>query len=175
MLSLIGYVFLISTETVINMLIFNKKMSTFNIIQIIITLLALVAAIYFWFQSQSKNTVKVRKESASVMSTPVFFTLQPFTISMSSTDEDVEINRVLYIGIVLRVADESQKNILTQYLPEVRSDILLLVSKQNISELKTESGKIALQEQIKVALSRQYGATSLVKIDEVLFTDFIIR
>ena len=61
-------------------------------------------------------------------------------------------------------------------MPEVRSDILLLASKQNINELKTESGKIALQEQIKVALSRQYGArNNVVRIDEVLFTDFIIR
>lgn len=157
------------------MLIKNKKMSTLEIIQIIVTLLALVAAIYFWFQSQSKNTVRVQRESNSAMSAPVFFTLQPFTISMSSTDDDARVDRALYIGIVLRVANERQKSVLSEYLPEVRSDILLLVSKQNINELKTESGKIALQQQIKVALSRQYGTTNLVKIDEVLFTDFIIR
>ncbi|WP_294966476.1 flagellar basal body-associated FliL family protein [uncultured Gilliamella sp.] len=154
----------------------NKKMSVYDIIQIVITLLALIAAVYFWYQSQSKNTTRAQRDSASLASSPVFFTLQPFTISLSVSEEGGEINQVLYVGIVLRVANEKQKSILTEYLPEVRSDILLLASKQNINELKTESGKIALQEQIKVALSRQYGArNNVVRIDEVLFTDFIIR
>ncbi|WP_294613747.1 flagellar basal body-associated FliL family protein [uncultured Gilliamella sp.] len=154
----------------------NKKMSVYDIIQIVITLLALIAAVYFWYQSQSKSTTRAQRDSASLASSPVFFTLQPFTISLSVSEEGGEINQVLYVGIVLRVANEKQKSILTEYLPEVRSDILLLASKQNINELKTESGKIALQEQIKVALSRQYGArNNVVRIDEVLFTDFIIR
>lgn len=154
----------------------NKKLSVYDIIQIVITLLALIAAVYFWYQSQSKNTIRTQRDSASLASSPVFFTLQPFTISLSVSEEGGEINQVLYVGIVLRVANEKQKSILTEYLPEVRSDILLLASKQNINELKTESGKIALQEQIKVALSRQYGArNNVVRIDEVLFTDFIIR
>ena len=77
--------------------------------------------------------------------------------------------------MVLRIADEEQKSILLEYLPEIRSDILLLTSKQYINNLKTESGKLELKEQIKAALSRQYDAKHSIKIDEVLFTDFIVR
>ncbi len=77
--------------------------------------------------------------------------------------------------MVLRVEDEDQKTVLLEYLPEVRSDVLLLTSKQYVNNLKKESGKLELQEQIKTALSRQYDAKHSVKIDEVLFTDFIIR
>ena len=77
--------------------------------------------------------------------------------------------------MVLRVADEDQKTVLLEYLPEVRSDILLLLSKQYVNTLKIEVGKSELQEQIKNTLSRQYDIKHSVKIDEVLFTDFIIR
>ena len=95
----------------------NKKMSVYDIIQIVITLLALIAAVYFWYQSQSKNTTRAQRDSASLASSPVFFTLQPFTISLSVSEEGGEINQVLYVGIVLRVANEKQKSILTEYLP----------------------------------------------------------
>lgn len=151
----------------------KKKISVLNIILILITLLALSAAVYFWYQKQDKNTIEVREEPTIV--SPVFLTLKPFTASLPIAEDSLEINKVLYIGMVLRIADENQKEVLLEYLPEVRSDVLLLVSKQNVNKLKTESGKIELQEQVKTTLSRQYDIKHSVKIDEVLFTDFIIR
>ncbi len=151
----------------------QKKISVFNLILILITLLALGAAAYLWLQNKSKNTVQAQEEVEIV--SPVFLTLKPFTISLPTSEKSVDINKILYVGMVLRVANEEQKTVLLEYLPEVRSDVLLLTSKQYVSDLKKEAGKIDLQEQIKTALSRQYDAKHKVKIDEVLFTDFIIR
>ncbi|MCX8575104.1 MULTISPECIES: flagellar basal body-associated FliL family protein [unclassified Gilliamella] len=151
----------------------KKKVSILNLILIIITMLALATTAYLWFQNQSKNTIKT-KEEPPVLS-PVFLTLKPFTISLPTSEDSTEINKVLYVGMVLRVADEEQKSVLLEYLPEVRSDVLLLTSKQYVNNLKLETGKLDLQEQIKVALSRQYDPKHSVKVDEVLFTDFIIR
>ncbi|OCG17094.1 hypothetical protein A9G24_03485 [Gilliamella sp. App6-5] len=151
----------------------SKKVSVLNLILTLITLSAISFAAYLWFQNHSPNTHTVPEEP-EVLS-PVFLTLKPFTISLPASEDNIDINKILYVGIVLRVANEDQKTVLLDYLPEVRSDVLLLTSKQNINQLKQESGKINLQEQIKNTLSRQYNAKNWVKVDEVLFTDFIIR
>lgn len=149
----------------------KKKISILNLVLILITLLATGFAAYLWFQNSPKTTPHVEPEVLS----PVFLTLKPFTISLPPSKENLEINKILYVGMVLRVANEEQKTVLLDYLPEVRSDVLLLTSKQYVNNLKKESGKLELQEQIKMALSRQYDAKHSVKIDEVLFTDFIVR
>lgn len=155
------------------MLTTKKKISILTIVLILIMLLASGAAVYFWYQKQGKSTIEVHEELP--IASPVFFTLKPFTVSLPIAEDSIEINKVLYIGMVLRIADENQKTVLLEYLPEVRSDVLLLVSKQTVNNLKTEMGKLELQEQVKMTLSRQYDTKNLVKIDEVLFTDFIIR
>ncbi|OCG60091.1 MULTISPECIES: flagellar basal body-associated FliL family protein [unclassified Gilliamella] len=151
----------------------SKKVSALNLILILITLSAISAAAYLWFQGYLKDTTKVQEEPEIV--SPVFLTLKPFTISLPVAEDNIEMTKILYVGVVLRVNDENQKTVLLDYLPEVRSDILLLTSKQYINKLKQEAGKIDLQEQIKNTLSRKYNAKHWVNIDEVLFTDFIIR
>jgi flagellar protein FliL len=151
----------------------KKKVSILNLILILTTLLATGFAAYLWLQNQSKTTIQTQPEP-EVLS-PVFLTLKPFTISLPLSEENVNINKILYIGLVLRVADEEQKTVLLEYLPEIRSDILMLTSKQYINNLKKESGKLELKEKIKMALSRQYNTKNFVKIDEVLFNDFIVR
>ena len=151
----------------------NKKVSVLNVILILNTLVATGFAGYLWLQSQARNMANAQLEP-EVLS-PVFLTLKPFTISLPPSEDNLETNKILYVGIVLRVADKEQKNILLDYLPEVRSNVLLLTSKQYINNLKTESGKLELQEQIKAALSRQYDTRRSVQVDEVLFTDFIVR
>ncbi|AHN27154.1 flagellar basal body-associated FliL family protein [Gilliamella apicola] len=150
-----------------------KKVNILNLILILITLLALGTAVYLWLQNQSKTMAKTQDEITIV--SPVFLTLKPFTVSLPTSEDSGDINKIFYVGMVLRVADEDQKTVLLEYLPEVRSDILLLLSKQYVNTLKIEVGKSELQEQIKNTLSRQYDIKHSVKIDEVLFTDFIIR
>ena len=150
-----------------------KKVNILNLILILITLLALSIAVYLWLQNQSKTMAKTQDEITIV--SPVFLTLKPFTVSLPTSEDSGDINKIFYVGMVLRVADEDQKTVLLEYLPEVRSDILLLLSKQYVNTLKIEVGKSELQEQIKNTLSRQYDIKHSVKIDEVLFTDFIIR
>lgn len=162
------------TEIIINMPTNKKKISILNLILILIALLAIGFAAYLWFNNQPNKKAEIKKEEPEVLA-PVFLTLKPFTLSLPPSENNLEANKVLYIGMVLRIADEEQKSVLLEYLPEIRSDILLLTSKQYINNLKTESGKLELKEQIKAALSRQYDAKHSIKIDEVLFTDFIVR
>lgn len=158
-----------------------KKVSIFNLILIIISLLSSSAAGYFWYKNQSliqshqksKNKTKIKIEEPSTI--PIFLTLKPFTISLPTMKNGYEVNKIIYIGMVLRLANEEQKTVLLEYLPEVRSDILLLLSKQDINQLRDDSGKQQLKELIKSELSRRYDNHQPIEINEVLFTDFIIR
>ena len=75
----------------------------------------------------------------------------------------------------ISVWNEDQKSVLLEYLPEIRSNILLLLSKQSIDNLNSESGKLQLKKLVKEELSRGYDTNQPIEINEVLFTDFIIR
>ena len=60
---------------------------------------------------------------------------------------------MLYIGITLRLKDEATRSRLSEYLPEVRSRLLLLFSRQDAAVLATEEGKKNLIAEIKTTLS----------------------
>ncbi|KOC88748.1 flagellar basal body-associated protein FliL [Winslowiella iniecta] len=105
---------------------------------------------------------------------PVFFALDTFTVNLVNADNDPD--RVLYVGFTLRLPDEETRRRMNDYLPEIRSRLLLLLSRQNASMLVSEQGKQDLITQIKQVL-----APPLVKgqppqgVNDVLFTAFILR
>ncbi|EHC51783.1 Flagellar biosynthesis protein FliL, partial [Salmonella enterica subsp. enterica serovar Give str. S5-487] len=65
---------------------------------------------------------------------------------------------------------------LNEYLPEVRSRLLLLFSRQNASELSTEAGKQKLIAAIKETLAAPLVAGQPKQVvTDVLYTAFILR
>ncbi|PIJ48457.1 flagellar basal body-associated protein FliL [Erwinia sp. OLTSP20] len=105
---------------------------------------------------------------------PVFLALDTFTVNLVNPDNDPE--RVLYVGFTLRLPDEATRQRLSDYLPEVRSRLLLLLSRQSASTLASEEGKQALVRQIKEVLAPPLvpGQPPQV-VTDVLFTAFILR
>ncbi|KFK93568.1 MULTISPECIES: flagellar basal body-associated protein FliL [unclassified Serratia (in: enterobacteria)] len=145
---------------------------------ILLVLLALglcAAAGYGWWLTQQP---KGGKSTAAAQKTPppapVFMPLDTFTVNLLTPDNNPE--RVLYIGLTLRLPDEATRRQLNDFLPEVRSRLLMLLARQTPEQLATEQGKQQLVVQIKDTLS-----TPLVKglpkqaISDVLFTAFILR
>lgn len=105
---------------------------------------------------------------------PVFFALDTFTVNLINPDNDPD--RVLYVGFTLRLPDEESRRRMNDYLPEVRSRLLLLLSRQSASALANEQGKQALVAQIKQVLAPPLvqGQPQQV-VTDVLFTAFILR
>lgn len=136
---------------------------------VLITLAALATAGYSYWRMQQQPSASVKAEPAPPPA-PVFFALDTFTVNLGNAD------RVLYIGITLRMKDEATRSRLNEYLPEVRSRLLLLFSRQNAATLATEEGKQQLIAAIKETL-----ATPLVVgqpkqvVTDVLYTAFILR
>lgn len=136
---------------------------------VLITLAACATAGYSYWRMQQQPSASVKAEPAPPPA-PVFFALDTFTVNLGDAD------RVLYIGITLRMKDEATRSRLNEYLPEVRSRLLLLFSRQNAATLATEEGKQQLITAIKETL-----ATLLVVgqpkqvVTDVLYTAFILR
>ena len=141
---------------------------------LLVTLVACSVAGYtVWRMMKSPaHTAHAEKPEAPVA--PVFFALDTFTVNLINPDNDPD--RVLYVGFTLRLPDEETRRRMTDYLPEVRSRLLLLLSRQDASSLNNEQGKQDLVKQIKTVLAPPLvqGQPQQV-VSDVLFTAFILR
>lgn len=150
------------------------KRSLLVILLMLITLVACGAAGYSWWQlkQHQEGAQPVAKELPPA--TPVFMPLDTFTVNLLTPDNNPD--RVLYIGLTLRLPDESTRRQLNDFLPEVRSRLLMLLSRQEAGQLSSEQGKQQLVAQIKDVLSPPLvkGQPKQV-VSDVLFTAFILR
>ncbi|MBE5251422.1 flagellar basal body-associated protein FliL [Mixta mediterraneensis] len=153
----------------------GRKRSILIPMLLIVTLAACSVAGYaVWRMMNKHKDDKPEVAKVEPPAAPVFFALDTFTVNLVNPDNDLD--RVLYVGFTLRLPDEETRRRMNDYLPEVRSRLLLLLSRQSAAALASEQGKQALIEQIKQVL-----APPLVKgqppqvVSDVLFTAFILR
>ncbi|WP_040343261.1 MULTISPECIES: flagellar basal body-associated protein FliL [Brenneria] len=151
----------------------GQKRSVWLILLIIVALAATAAAGAGWWLLHQKNTATA-EQVAPPPPEPVFMPLDTFTVNLVNADNDPD--RVLYVGFTLRLPDEATRTRFNNYLPEVRSRLLLLLSRQNALSLASEQGKQQLIEEIKQVLSPPLipGQPNQV-VTDVLFTAFILR
>jgi flagellar FliL protein len=110
---------------------------------------------------------------------PVFITMEPFTVNLqvdSSAPPDRTTGEFLQISFTLQVADRNQEDIIKQYMPQVRSRLLLLLSSRKASEISTAEGKKKLADDI-IAQIKQPFAPGLPPqaVTGVFFTSFVIQ
>lgn len=143
----------------------------------ILVIVALVAcgvagyAVWHKMRAPADSAAAAKAESPPV---PVFFALDTFTVNLINPDNDPD--RVLYVGFTLRLPDEETRRRINDYLPEIRSRLLLLLSRQTASSLGNEQGKQQLVTQIKQVLAPPlvHGQPQQA-VTDVLFTAFILR
>ncbi|MEH0873345.1 flagellar basal body-associated protein FliL [Pectobacterium cacticida] len=150
----------------------GRKRSIWLILLIIVAVAATGAAGTAWWLLNQKNAALAEQQPPPPE--PVFMPLDTFTVNLVNADNDPD--RVLYVGFTLRLPDEATRTRLTNYLPEVRSRLLLLLSRQDAVALANEQGKQKLIEEIKQVLSPPLvpGQPNQV-VTDVLFTAFILR
>ncbi|MBP2167159.1 flagellar FliL protein [Erwinia toletana] len=154
----------------------SRKRSIMIPLLLVVTLAACSAGGYAVWRMMHKpaDTADAAAEKQEPPAAPIFLALDTFTVNLVNADNDPD--RVLYVGFTLRVPDDETRRRMNDYLPEVRSRLLLLLSRQNAAALANEQGKQDLMTQIKQVL-----APPLVKgqppqvVNDVLFTAFILR
>ena len=83
----------------------------------------------------------------------VFVPLEPFTVNLADPEEQ----RMAQIGLVLEVANNELAEDIKSVMPNVRSNILMLVSSKQAKDLLSLEGKELLSQQIADATTTLIG------------------
>jgi len=103
---------------------------------------------------------------------PIFYELAPFTVTVDNGIAE----RILHVGVTLRLADELSRQRLENYLPEVRSRVLSELAKLTPDDLKGPSSRVALATAIAGTLSRPFAPQPVGQyVTDVLFTTFVVQ
>ncbi|WP_435927711.1 flagellar basal body-associated protein FliL [Dryocola sp. BD613] len=134
----------------------------------------------FTFYEMHKMKSEVAKSDPAAKPEPVeepaptYIPLDTFTVSLKP-DNGNDSDRVLYIGLTLRVKDEHSKELVGKFLPEVRSRLLILISQHTAEYLSTDEGKYQLINEIKAVVSQPLVGSQSASVTDVLFNAFILR
>ncbi|MBV8249684.1 MAG: flagellar basal body-associated FliL family protein [Comamonas sp.] len=162
------------------------------VIVAIIAVLAIVAAgAYVWMMQQRHSAADGEESASSHATVPTFLPLDNMVANLADPGGD----RFVQLGITLELADEKTASTVKQYLPSIRSGILMLVSQRTADELLAREGKEKLATDILTEVSAPlgYGASAKKRsrdddeeddsprsgrkspVRRVLFSSFIIQ
>ena len=152
----------------------SKRSSKLVIGLVIAVGLAAVAAAAYTFvprflapHAASEETVK-----APVPEKPIFLALEPLTVNLQSEGRP----RFLQIGMALRVPDEQTKARIVEFMPELRSRLLVLLSNRPPESLVTSDDKAKLAEEIRKALNAPLASgMPELGIFSVSFSTFVVQ
>ncbi|MFZ4478399.1 MAG: flagellar basal body-associated FliL family protein [Rhodoferax sp.] len=103
---------------------------------------------------------------------PVYVALAPMTVNLQPNDK----NRFLHAGVTLKVADAKAQALVNQYLPEVTSRVLLVLSNRQSDLLVTKEDKGKLAAELLAVLNQPFGPNlPAVKISGVMFPVFMLQ
>lgn len=127
-------------------------------------LAATAAAAYYYLGSHT--------EAPALPADPIFVALEPFTVNLQPNGR----SRFLHVGLTLKVADAVSQGQVTQYLPEVRSRILTVLSNREADSLLTPEQKAQLASELLAALKQPFAPNlQPVKMSSVMFTTFMLQ
>ncbi|MCU6377233.1 flagellar basal body-associated protein FliL [Morganella morganii] len=144
-----------------------------------LTISAIAFAGYMWFEHQKVKDTLMNTASetvarpAVVSPEPIYFPLEAFTISLKPSVPGSP--KILYIGLTLKLANETSKQNIEKFLPEIRSRLLMLFSHQEPGDLLNDEGKQRLMSEIKDAINKSLNGQDSIQITDVLFNAFILR
>ena len=148
----------------------KKKIILFVLIGILSVGAGIGGTWYFMKQQQedgSDVTAKKKKKPTT------FIKLESFTVNLQSDDREPHY---LQIELSLKANESEAVKVIENKKPEVRNQILLLLSSKKPSEINTLEGKQKLSQEIIQAIRAKVDSEDLEDdILDVLFTSFIIQ
>ena len=121
---------------------------------------------YFYYFNQ------VRAPVVEAPTAPIFVALEPFTVNLQPGGR----SRFLHIGLTLKVADAQSQALVVQYLPEVRSRVLTVLSNRQADALVASADKAQLAVDLMAALNLPFAPNMAPqKIASVMFTAFMLQ
>ncbi len=155
----------------------GKTRKPWWLLGILIIVLSMAGSVGVYFLLDAKSSANAEEEPASSepveAPVPLFVEISPFTVNLQSEQYE---QRLLYIGLSLKVADEKTQSLLVEHMPQVRSRLLLLLSSQNAEDLVSPQGKVALSQEILALFDEPLtDPQPTLAVQDVLYTDFIVQ
>ena len=146
-----------------------------SLLLILMFLIALAACGFsgYLFWSMKYAHVQTDNNSRSEQVEPLYVSMNTFTVSLTPTQH--ESDRVLYIGLSVRLGDTSSVQVLEKFLPEYRSRLFMLLSQQTYETLSTDEGKRQLISNINNELKKPLAFNKKINVTDVLINEFILR
>ena len=132
----------------------GKKMM---LIGLALVLLAGTGGAAWWFLGRAEPDPATVAEQAEAkrLAARQFVTLDPFVVNLA----DRQSERYAQVGVVLEVEGKAANQRITDKMPAVRNEILLLISSKQAQDLITREGKVLLAGEIALAAARPLGWT----------------
>lgn len=128
------------------------------IIGIVVVLLVVMGAAAAWFLSSRNNALdedgEPRAAAAAATVAPTFLPMETMVVNLADPGGE----RFAQIGITLELTDDKTADKIKQYMPSIRSSILLLVSQRTSDELLGVEGKEKLASDIAREVAKPLGS-----------------
>ena len=153
----------------------GKKSGGKMIILIVVAVLLVVASIggTLYFSGALNKKEEEKKDILAELNPTLYLKLEPEFIVNFSGDQEVSY---IQVEIALMARQQYFLDQVTANMPAIRHQILLILSGQKYSELRTSEGKNKLRESILTMVQEIVGGTPKVPgIEAVHFTMFIMQ
>jgi len=133
-----------------------------------VAVLAAGAAGYMYFEHRSAAPAEAAKPPPEK---PIFVTLEPMTVNLQA-----EGRKYLHVGMSLKVKDEAAKAQIVEFMPELRSRALLLLSNRTPDTLMSTEDKSRIADEVRNELNRPLNDTLPPQgIASVSFNTFVVQ
>ena len=137
-----------------------------------LTLCALAVAAYAVTRAQGGSAPESAPARQAVEK-PIFVALEPITVNLQQGEGR---GRFLHVGMALKVRDEKAKAQVVEFMPELRSRALMMLSNRQTDTLQTTEDKARLAAEIQAELSRPLNDTLPPQgIVGVSFNAFVVQ
>lgn len=144
------------------------RVVSFSLLALALTGTAAGAAYYL----NSKRNGGNPETPVAVVEVPIFVALEPMTVNLQPNGR----SRFLHVAVTLKMTEPKSRSQVTQYLPEVRSRVLTVLSNRAADSLVTTEERALLADEIMAALNQPFGANlPPQKIASVMFTTFMLQ
>ncbi len=112
-------------------------------------------------------------EGEETLTEAYYFSLDPpFVVNFSGTSRA----RFLQVSIEGLTRDSKVKEDITKHIPQVRNNIVLLLSSKTYDELSTQDGKKGLRKEVLKEIQKILEAeTGKEGVEDVFFTSFVMQ
>lgn len=124
-----------------------------------------------WYFLHAKKGGEEQAKHEEPAKPPVFVKLEPFTVNLASDGEE----HYLQTDVELKVADQKVSDNVKLHMPEIRNNVLLLLSSKTAGALMQVEGKQKLSAEIRDQINKVLHAKEEEGVSGVFFTSFVIQ